>query len=54
MDDAAALHGWVTIGSHSISLLYEYNYLPCPHKVIQPKYTHGQMCKRSAKLCLPS
>ena len=52
MDDAAALRGWVTTGSHSTSLLHEYNYLPRPHKVIRPIYTRGQMCKRPVKLCL--
>ena len=53
MDDAAALRGWVTTGSHSTSLLHEYNYLPHPHTVIRPIYTRGQMCKRPVKLCLP-
>ena len=34
MDYAATLHGQVTRGSCSTSLLPEYNYLPRPHKVI--------------------
>ena len=54
MDYATALCGWVTMGSHSTSLLYEYDYLPRPHKVIRPSYTCEQTCNRPAKLCLPS
>ena len=35
MDYTAVLHGWVTTGSHSTSLLHEYDYLPRPHRVIR-------------------
>ena len=54
MDYATTLCGQVTKGSCSMSLLYKYNFLPCPHRVIRPNYTCGHVCKQPAKLFLPS